>query len=191
MATLRELLGDSYKEGMTLEEAEAALSGKKLFDLSSGEYVSKAKWQNAVDKSEELKKALQDRYTEEERKNAEQEEKLREAEKILRENRILKAKEKLSASITDHKVVSELAEMYVDGKILDALEKQAKYQKEAVDRAVEEAKKDSMRRDPRPRAKDSDAGQVTKEQFEKMGYDERLKLYNEDKERYKELTKGD
>lgn len=44
MATLRELLGSSYKEGMTVEEAETALSGKKLVDLSTGDYVSKAKY---------------------------------------------------------------------------------------------------------------------------------------------------
>ncbi len=44
MVTLRELLGESYKEGMTLAEAEKALEGKKLVDLSKGEYVSKAKY---------------------------------------------------------------------------------------------------------------------------------------------------
>lgn len=44
MATLRELLGSSYKEGMTVEEAETALAGKRLVDLSTGEYVSKAKY---------------------------------------------------------------------------------------------------------------------------------------------------
>lgn len=46
MATLRELFGDSYKEGMTLAEAEKALEGKKLVDLSTGEYVSKAKYED-------------------------------------------------------------------------------------------------------------------------------------------------
>lgn len=44
MATLRELLGSAYKEGMTLQEAESALSGKNLVDLSTGDYVSKSKY---------------------------------------------------------------------------------------------------------------------------------------------------
>ena len=44
MATLRELLGSSYKEGMIVEEAERALEGKRLVDLSTGDYVSKAKY---------------------------------------------------------------------------------------------------------------------------------------------------
>ncbi len=46
MATLKELLGESYKEGMTFEEAEAALSKCNLADLSNGEYVSKAKYES-------------------------------------------------------------------------------------------------------------------------------------------------
>lgn len=44
MATIRELLGNSYKEGMTFEEVEKALDGKRLVDLSNGDYVSRAKY---------------------------------------------------------------------------------------------------------------------------------------------------
>ncbi len=44
MATLRELLGDKYKEGMTFEEAEAALAGVNLANLSTGAYVKKEKY---------------------------------------------------------------------------------------------------------------------------------------------------
>lgn len=44
MATIKELLGDSYKDGMTFEEAEAALSKCNLADLNRGEYVSKQKY---------------------------------------------------------------------------------------------------------------------------------------------------
>ena len=44
MATLRELLGNSYKEGMTFEEVEKALEGKRLADLSNGDYVLRAKY---------------------------------------------------------------------------------------------------------------------------------------------------
>lgn len=42
--TLKELLGTNYKDGMTVEEAEKALEGMKLADLSTGEYVSKSKY---------------------------------------------------------------------------------------------------------------------------------------------------
>ena len=36
MANLKELLGDKYKEGMTVDEAEQALANIKLADISAG-----------------------------------------------------------------------------------------------------------------------------------------------------------
>lgn len=45
---LKELLGDKWKDGMTVEEAETALTGKNLADLSTGEYVSKGKYADAL-----------------------------------------------------------------------------------------------------------------------------------------------
>ena len=43
MATLKDILGEAYREDMTLADIESALADKKLADLSSGEYVSKGK----------------------------------------------------------------------------------------------------------------------------------------------------
>ena len=55
----------------------------------------------------------------------------------------------------------------------------------AHDKAIQA---DALRNAPRPGA---GAGEktVTKEQFDKMGYSERVKLYEEQPELYKELTK--
>ncbi len=44
MANLKELLGTAYKEGMTVEEADAALGNKRFADVSTGEYVSRVKY---------------------------------------------------------------------------------------------------------------------------------------------------
>jgi len=44
MANFKELFGDQYKPDMTLSEAEKLFEGKRLADLSSGEYVSKLKY---------------------------------------------------------------------------------------------------------------------------------------------------
>ena len=43
--------------------------------------------------------------------------------------------------------------------------------------------------EPNPLPKGEEGGAVTKEQFAKMGYQERLKLFNENPETYKEFTK--
>ena len=49
MANLKELLGESYKDGMSLTEIDEALSSKKIVDLGSGQYVSKDKYKSLED----------------------------------------------------------------------------------------------------------------------------------------------
>lgn len=49
MANLKELLGESYKDGMSLTEVDEALSSKKIVDLASGQYVSKDKYKSLED----------------------------------------------------------------------------------------------------------------------------------------------
>ena len=56
MPDLKELLGSAYKEGMTFDEASAALKDRKLVDLSSGEYVSKGKYDSAVKERDDARK---------------------------------------------------------------------------------------------------------------------------------------
>ncbi len=64
MAKLRELLGESYKEGMTLAEAEKALEGKNLVDLSTGDYVSKAKYHDDTKLLDEYKAQIDGKQAE-------------------------------------------------------------------------------------------------------------------------------
>lgn len=61
---LQELLGDAYKENMTLEEVQTALQGKKLVDLSTGNYVD-------VNKHNKEIKELQDKINNEQKKSQE------------------------------------------------------------------------------------------------------------------------
>lgn len=58
MENIKTLLGSSYKEGMTVEEINKALEGKKLVDLSTGEYVSKAKYDSLETKHKNLQSEL-------------------------------------------------------------------------------------------------------------------------------------
>ena len=64
MAKLRELLGTDYKDGMTVEEAEKILSSKNIVDLSTGEYVSKAKWYDDTKQLETYKKQVESKQSE-------------------------------------------------------------------------------------------------------------------------------
>lgn len=68
MDGLQSLMGDAYKEDMTMEDVSAFFKGKKFADLSSGKYVDKDKFDNKVneltnqlnDKNNELNSKLTD-----------------------------------------------------------------------------------------------------------------------------------
>ena len=53
---LKELLGENYKEDITVEEISNLISAMKLADLSKGEYVAKGKLTEAENKLTNLKK---------------------------------------------------------------------------------------------------------------------------------------
>ena len=52
---LKELLGENYKEDITVEEINSLISAMKLADLSKGEYVAKGKLTEAENKFTNLK----------------------------------------------------------------------------------------------------------------------------------------
>ena len=56
---LKELLGEAYKEGMTFEEVNTALSSMKLADLSTGKYLNKDMVEAERAKLENEKKDLE------------------------------------------------------------------------------------------------------------------------------------
>lgn len=53
MENLKNLLGESYNENITLDEINTFLEGKKLVDLNGGGYVSKDKYQKQLEKYNE------------------------------------------------------------------------------------------------------------------------------------------
>ena len=69
---LKELLGENYKEDITVEEINSLISAMKLADLSKGEYVAKGKLTEAENKLTNLKKEYGEykasKQTEEEKK---------------------------------------------------------------------------------------------------------------------------
>lgn len=103
---LEELLGDAYKEGMTFDEVKAALSGKKLADLSTGKYVNKEMANkektdlenNLNQQISDLQEQLNNKLTDDE-KNAKaveaKDKKIEELLDIIRKNSISSNKSKL------------------------------------------------------------------------------------------------
>ena len=96
---LKELLGENYKEDITVEEISQLLSTMKLADLSKGEYVAKGKLTEAENKLTNLKKEYGDykasKQTEEEKKAEETAAEIARVQGIEKELATLRAKDQL------------------------------------------------------------------------------------------------
>lgn len=95
MNELQALMGDAYKEGMSAEDIGKFFEGKKFADLSTGNYVDKAKYDNQVNslnaKLTEKEQELNAKLTDEEKSANESKKQAQEIEKLrkqLQENTI-------------------------------------------------------------------------------------------------------
>lgn len=187
MATLKDILGESYKENMTLEEIESVISSMKLVDLSSGDYVSKGKLTDYETRMKKAEKALADKLTEEEKHQLELAKREEYYKALEKENARNKYITKLGKHIKDEKVLSEVADLFANGDYVTAIEKQNEYISKYHSELEKTIKADLMKQNPQPNPQNGNNG-ITKEQFDKMGVQERTKLYNEQPEIYKQFT---
>ncbi len=189
MATIRELLGNSFKEGMTFEELEQALEGKKLADLSSGEYVSKNKLADYENRAKNAEKKLAEHLTEEEKKAQTIAERENHYKELEHENAIYKYKAELSTSISDQNVVDKIANLYADGKFQDGIKAQLAYFNVEKSNLEKQIKADLLKNQPTPAPQNiSDTNTVTAEQFNKMSYQERVELKKANPELFEKLN---
>lgn len=194
MATLKEILGDAYKGDMTVAEVEAALNGKNLADLSSGQYVSVSKHNSIVNGLTAERDDFKSKYTATlteaqrvEQENIERENRYKEIEK---QNSVYRYTEKLSATISDKTVLGEVALLMAEGKFDEAIDKQNAYLATEKSEIEKRIKDELMKQNPEAQAGNEGAGVVTKEQFATMGVAERTKLYREQPELYNQLNEN-
>ena len=127
MATLKELLGDAYKENMTYAEVETALNTKNLVDLSSGNYVSKTKYDTAIGERDDFKAKYNATLTDAQKAEQEAKEREERYKAIEKENAIHRYTDKLGSTIKDKTVLTEVAMLMADGKFDEAIDKQNTY----------------------------------------------------------------
>ncbi len=147
--TLQDLLKDHYKDGMTLEEVERALSGLSLND---GAELDRLK--NALSKSNaeaaEYKKQLREKQTEQERLEAERVEKDKQRDELLaqlqREKSLSDLKARFLANGFDEALASESAAAFVDNDV----EKLFLNQKKHLDAVEQRVKAEVLRNTPEP-----------------------------------------
>ena len=107
MNELQALLGDAYKEGMTVEEIGNFFKGKKFADLSTGNYVDKNKYNNEINnltsQLNQTKQELSEKLTDEEKNSKASQEQANEIErlkKLLSDNTITGNKNTVTSIMT-------------------------------------------------------------------------------------------
>lgn len=164
MDELQALLGDSYKEGMTLEEVGEFFKGKKFADLSTGNYVDKNKYTNEINnlnnQLNQTKQELNDKLSDEEKSTRASQEQANEIErlkKLLNENKISGNKNVVNTTLqssrdilgieaTDSEFISFVNNITTedDAKTTEIANYFAKIVKSAYEKGKDDANKDSM-----------------------------------------------
>ena len=174
---------ENQPETVTLEELKAELERLKVENSKLKNAQS-----NASADASKYKKQLQERMTEQERAAAETKELI---DSLKAENEAMKRNQTVAERTAsyigvgfDATLAKQAAEASFDNKHDDFMTALSAFIA-AHDKALAA---DALRNTPRPGAGAVDKG-ITKEQFAKMSYIERAKLYEEQPELYQELIK--
>lgn len=115
---LSEILGDSFREGMTAEEITEALKGVNLVDPAKiPESVSKAMFDKVSSDLANTKKQLKEKMSADEKQSEEQRAAAEELEGLKKENAVLKYRESFLANGYDAESANKLADAFVDGNM--------------------------------------------------------------------------
>lgn len=128
---LKELLGDAYKEDMTLTDIAAALKDKKLVDPTTlPPSVPKGEFDKTASEVAALKKQLKDKMTTDEQTAAQQKEFQDQLANLQKENNQFKFEKEFLGSGYDAKTATALAEAMAGGDMKKFAEVHAAYAKQ-------------------------------------------------------------
>lgn len=187
---IRDLIGDAYKEGMSVEEINVALEGIDLPTDNSAEIDRlKAALSKSNSEAADWKKQLREKMSAEEIKAKEDAEKwdelIKERDALLREKTIAGHKANYLALGYEEKLATETAEAMANGE----LDKVFANQKKHIEAVEKKIRADVLKATPSPEGgKGSET--MTKEKFSKMSIAEQHKYSVEHPEEYKKLYGG-
>ena len=187
---IKDLIGDAYKEGMSVEEIEKALEDIDLPTDNSAE-IDRLKTALSKSNSEaaDFKKQLREKMSAEELKAKEDAEKweaiVKERDALLREKTIATHKAKFLSIGYDESLATETAEAMANGE----LDKVFTNQKKHLDAVEKKIRADVLKDTPKPEGGNG-SDTITKEQFSKMSTAEQYKYSVEHPEEYKKLYGG-
>ena len=193
---LKTLLGDAYKENMTLDEINEALEGLNLVDPSTlPKSVSKEVFDKTASELAKVKKQLKElqekSMTDEEKLQAELEKAIESQQRYAKELAKLRAKEIFVEAGLTEEDYEPLLEVVVTGdeETTKTYAKNMVKVIEAQKAATEASVKAELLKNTRKPPAGNGGGEVTKEQFKKMSLIEKQKFARENPELYKEFYK--
>ena len=187
---IQDLLKDAYKDGMTLEEINAALADVE-FPADQSAELERLKTANSKLSSEnaEWKRKHREALSEEERKAQEVADRMKQLEEqnaaLLRESSVSKHKARFLGMGYEEALANDAAVAMTDGDMDKLFSYQQKHQ-EALEKKI---RADALKGTPKP-VPDKKDGVITRDQVSKMSVSERIKFYNENPEQYKEIYGG-
>ena len=187
---IKDLLKDAYKEGMTIEEINAALAEVELPVDQSAE-VERLK--NALTKSNsenaEWKKKHREALSEEEKKAQETADLIKQLQEqnasLLRESSVSKHKAKFLGMGYEEALAADAAVAMADGDMDKLFSYQQKHQ-EALEKKI---RADALKGTPKP-VPDKADGAMTLDNLRKMSAQERLEFSQKNPDEYKALYGG-
>lgn len=189
---LKELLGEQYKDGMTVEEINEALAKVQMPKDNTAEIDKlKAIISSANSEAKKYKDELKAKLSEEELKAKEDAEKWEKLEKerndLLREKNISTHKAKFLENGYSAELADASAQALVDGDF-DTVFKNLGVHMQNLEKKF---KADNIDKTPKPAGGSGKAPEMTQDQFDAMTYNQRVELYQKNKELYEKLSKGD
>lgn len=188
--TLKELLGESYKDGMTATEIDTALASVTLpADETSKKEIERltAALSKSNAEAAENKRKLREKQTEEEKQKEEQAAQLAamqsELEQLRKDKVIATNKSQFIALGYEEQLASESAQAMADGDTAKVFANQKKF----LDAQREKIKAELMKGTPNP-PPGGGADTITKEVYRTMTLDEKQKLARENPTLYQKFN---
>lgn len=188
---LKELLGETYKEGMTVDEINEALANVQMPKDNAAELAKlKDSVTRANSEAAKYKKELNDRLSEEEKKAKEDAEKWEKIEKerneLLREKNISTHKAKFLENGYTADDAEKSATALVDGDFNTVFNLLGQFRSNLE----KKFKAENIDKTPKPQGGGAESVPPTKEQFDAMTYTQQLELKRSQPEVYNSLTGG-
>ena len=188
MADLKSLLGDKYKDGMSIEEVLALDVEAPKADLSG--LISKEHFDKVASEAASYKKQLRATMSEAEAKAAEEAEKyaaiVAERDKLKAEKAVAENAKGLVAIGYSEELATEVATALFEGDFATVIKAQAKF----VDAQKKAAIAESVKQMPVPPASSEGGVIMTKEKLREMSPNERFEFSQKNPQEYQRIYGG-